>query len=346
MGMTGKILQFGHSADDRNGAEGWFARVSDPACPAADRDRFQHWLDADPAHARDYAAVQRLWDDGGDTLVDPAVVAAAHAALHGTGHPARARWVPAIAAAAVLMLAIGSWFSWRALQPAAIAPGVRYATATGQQRTLQLSDGSTLMLDTDSAVLVRFSPAQRHVELLRGRAQFDVYHDQARAFSVTAAGGTVTDIGTVFQMQLYAGTVDVVLLQGKVGVATAANGHARTASLQAGEQLQYGRDGVIGPIEPVDTSTAQGWTHGKLFVHDWTLARLLTAMNRYSDTKLEIDDPSLGETRISGVFNTGDQDTLLQVLQAGWPIKARRDSATRIMLSRATPANARPSTPR
>jgi transmembrane sensor len=146
----------------------------------------------------------------------------------------------------------------------------------------------------------------------------------------------------VFQVGLDADTVDVALLQGEVAIATHAHGQARSASLKAGQQLRYDRDGEIGPVQPVDALAAEGWTHGKLFVHDWSLPQLLAAMNRYSDTKLEVGDSALDNVRISGAFKAGDQQTLLQILDQGWSIDARRASPNRIVLSQRTTGTAPP----
>ena len=87
-------------------------------------------------------------------------------------------------------------------------------------------------------------------------------------------------------------------------------------------------------MRTIDLQQAQGWTQGKLFVHDWRLPQLLAEMNRYSTTKVAIGDPSLQNIHISGVFRTGDQQTFLAMLQQGWSIRATRAGDKRIVLSR------------
>lgn len=321
----------------------WFARLLDPDCGEAERASFERWRAASPAHAAAFAGFEALWADGAEVANQPAIAAAARVALHeATRAPRPRHWMPALAAAASILLVVSGWIGWRTWQNDATAPGVRYATATGQQRNVQLADGSSLLLDTDSEVVVRLGRNQRDVELLRGRVQFDVRHDPARPFAVHAEGGIVTDVGTIFQMRLDASAVDVTLLHGAVAVTTRAHGQARSTSLKAGERLRYGRDGTIGPAQPVDELAAEGWTHGKLFVHDWSLPQLLAAMNRYSDTKLVIADPTLDNLRISGAFKAGDQQTLLQILHEGWSIQAQQAAPDRIVLSRRASASTRP----
>lgn len=208
---------------------------------------------------------------------------------------------------------------------------VRYATRTGQQQAIQLQDGSGLLLDTDSVVVVRYDRRAREINLLHGRAEFRVRHDDAWPFVVSAGGGTVTDVGTTFQVGIgNRHAVNVVLLEGKVSVTTA---HSKS-TLTTGEALRFDRAGVVRAPHPADLQAALGWTSGDVVASGWTLPRLLDEMNRYSSTKLELGDVALRRVRVTGTFRAGDQATLLKVLESGWPIRARRLSSTRVVLLR------------
>src|SRR3546814_951836 len=107
------------------------------------------------------------------------------------------RWTDSLAAAAVLVLAVGA--GWRLWDP--MQPPQRYATAIGQQHDVALEDGSRVRLDTNSALVVRYSRKHRDVVLERGRAQFDVAHAPQRPFTVHAGPGTVRAVGTQFQVR-------------------------------------------------------------------------------------------------------------------------------------------------
>jgi transmembrane sensor len=232
-------------------------------------------------------------------------------------------------AAAVLFLGgvVALWWPAREAPPY----GVRYATRTGQQQAIQLQDGSSLLLDTDSAVIVRYDIEARGIILLHGRAEFRVRHDERWPFIVTAGGGTVTDVGTTFQVSIgNRHEVRVVLLEGKVSVATA---HSNS-TLTTGEALRFDRAGVVGVPHPADLPEALGWTSGEVVARGWVLPRLLAEMNRYSSTTLELGDTTLRDVRVTGTFRAGDQATLLKVLESGWPIRAHRLSSTRVVLLR------------
>ena len=114
----------------------------------------------------------------------------------------------AIGAAAALV--IGGWTWWQGRST--------FTTGVGEQWVVQLADGSSVRLDTDSRVRVRFSDGQRLVDLERGQAMFSVAHDAQRPFVVAAGDARVTAIGTVFDVQRQSAGVSVTLVSGAVDV--------------------------------------------------------------------------------------------------------------------------------
>jgi transmembrane sensor len=335
MGMDRWNTNRGVDPGSHDEAEQWFVRMLERNCPADQRAEFERWLAADPAHASAYREIELLWKQSADAVKDPVLMAAAkQALLREPEKRAPKRWMlPALATGFAAVAAIVLVPRW--LATPADPVGVTYTTTAGQQQTIKLTDGSSILLDTDTEVVVRYSERTRRVDLHRGQAQFSVQGNHAWPFVVHAGAGTVTAVGTQFQVRLEDHATDVALLKGKLAiVADAPDGAAQDASLVGGQGLAYDDVGHITAVHPIDTQQTQGWTQGKLFVHDWRLQDLLAEMNRYSDTKLHIADASLQDIRISGVFRTNDQRTLLLLLQQGWPIQAKRVSATQIELLR------------
>ncbi|GLQ90742.1 FecR family protein [Dyella flagellata] len=335
MNMDRENANRGVQAGSQDEAEQWFARLLDRNCPPEQHAAFERWRNADPAHAQAYRELELLWKRSEEATRDPAVMAAARRALlPEPGTRAPRRWAfPVLAAGLAILVAVVALPRW--LSTSADPAGTAYSTAAGQQRTVQLADGSSILLDTDSQVSVRYSSRTRRVDLLHGQAQFTVQGNHAWPFVVHAGSGTVTAVGTQFQVRLNDACTGVALLKGKLAIATqAADGTTQTASLIGGESLGFDQAGHISPVHPLDLQQAQGWTQGKLFVHDWRLQQLLQEMNRYSSTKLAIGDPSLQNIHISGIFRTSDQQTFLLLLQQGWAIHARRVNHAQIVLSR------------
>jgi FecR protein len=63
-----------------------------------------------------------------------------------------------------------------------------------------LADGSHVELNSQSAIAIHYDAGQRRVRLLEGEAWFEVSPDPVRPFVVEASGGTVTALGTAFNV--------------------------------------------------------------------------------------------------------------------------------------------------
>ncbi|MDQ3205526.1 MAG: FecR domain-containing protein [Pseudomonadota bacterium] len=313
-------------------AAGWLARLDAPDCSPADRAGFEDWLAQSPGNIDSYLEMERVQAMASSLASDPMVRAATRKARRDGGTAARVRgWLPALAAmAATVVIALGVVL-WVLRPP--VADVTRYATAVGEQRALQLADGTRVLLDTDSALTASFTGSARRVELHRGRAQFVVAQDPNRGFQVRAGPALIRDIGTTFQASHVGGDVVVGLLEGAVIVSVAPAGSA-TASrrLSPGQQVVVARQGLLQPVREFDLATAEAWPRGELVFKSRRLDALLVEMNRYSRTPIRLADPRLGEITVSGVFHIGDQSSLVAALEQGWPVRAERGGATAIVL--------------
>lgn len=315
----------------------WLVRLDSQDCTEAERAAFERWRAADPMHAIAYRQAQAMWRDSNAVIRNSmALSRAARHALHDPPERSSSRrwWLAAssFAAAAAVVLAVFLYWPSAPTEP---PTGTRYATLAGEQRDVALDDGSRLTLDTQTVLVERYSPDERRVDLQQGQAQFEVQGNPSRPFVVHARGGTVTAIGTRFQIRVADVGTTVTLLKGHVRVAARqAGGTEQAASLQAGQSLRIGADGTLGDVQAVDQRAAQGWLEGKLYVDNWRLQDFVSELNRYSDTQLRIDDPALREVRISGVFQTRNRDNLQRLLAQGWDIQSRQVASGEILLTR------------
>ena len=318
-------------------AAAWFARLLSPECSEHDRERFEQWCAADAAHADAFAQVAQCHEDAAALREDELMRAVARAARNTTLAPEGRSWpvrIARFAAAAALLIAVAGGTFW--LTRGNRLEAERYATAIGEQRSVTLADGTRVRLDTDTAFSARYDDMARELVLEHGRIRIDVAKDPRRAFAVLSGRGIVRDIGTEFQVERYDDDVTVTLMSGLVSVALAEPAEAGGASLLApGQQRRIGAHGGLGPPTSVDVARVSEWESGMLTFKNRRLGDLLDEMNRYSATKIRVADPSLALIQVSGVFRVGDQNSLLQALQAGWSIRSERVSANEIVLSSA-----------
>ena len=145
----------------------WIVQLSadDPAERERARAGYAAWKAADPLHATTAAGMENLLGQlsaarapaGGDHRPARAALAAIA--------PRRARLRQLAAASAVAVLVLGSAML-ASEQPAYLLADLR--SPTGQWRTHTLADGSRLTLGSDTAVNLRFTGGERHVQLVQG----------------------------------------------------------------------------------------------------------------------------------------------------------------------------------
>jgi transmembrane sensor len=221
--------------------------------------------------------------------------------------------------------------------------GVTYATQTGEQRTVTLTDGSVVQLNSQSRLRVSFSEQERRVELIDGQALFEVAKNPARPFVVVSGTTSVQAVGTQFDVyRRSAGTV-VTVLEGRVAVSgNTVRGPApskleSTGSgavlLSAGEQIIVTPTAVLAP-KATNVEAAVAWTQKKLVFDAAPLSEVVAEFNRYSHQRLVLDNAELDEIRISGVFASSGVEHLVQFLQQRFDVIATT-SDDQIHLSRA-----------
>jgi transmembrane sensor len=273
------------------------------------------WLAKDEGNRRQFEDAERAWQTFEGAESDEIL-----AAMRVHARAPRSRtwsWRPA-AMAAGLLLAIGAaWFS----NPR--AETFEYMTAKGDVLELQLSDGTSLTLDGDSAVSGRFGARSRGIELQRGRALFAVAHDQSRPFSVTAAGRRVVAVGTRFDVNLLEGGLTVTLLEGRVNVEALDSTRAPVA-LEPGQQYveRSGKVQIRTPGAAIESAIT--WLKGFVNFDDQPLAEAVAIMNRYSPEQITIRDAGIAALRVSGQFRAGDSQRFAETLAEVHGLRAVR----------------------
>jgi len=243
-------------------------------------------------------------------------------------------WHYATAAASALSLVVLICLAlfYRSNQP------ITYTAQFGERRTVALSDGSRILLDSNSQVDVGFTRNARLVTIERGRARFDVAHNINRPFRVSAGAGTVIAVGTAFEVEKLQAGILVTLIQGRVMVqqtdARSGNGmHAKSATtfLSPGEQLTESEDGLP-VVKRVDLDTATAWETGRLVFQNVSLGDAVEEVNRYTVHPIAVD-PSASKIRISGVFNAGDVNAFIKAVTAYLPVSASTNAGKSVVLS-------------
>lgn len=285
-------------------ATDWFTRMSSPRISNDTLDGFWTWR-RDPLNRAAYEKVENVAGLARTLTDDPEIRTAVQQAL------SRRPWWRSLADQ--LRTRRTLFYAGGALAAAALAGGLfllvgrgeDYSTGVGQQTTVKLSDGSSLRLDTDSRVRVRFEQDRRLLTLERGQAFFQVAHDTARPFIVDAGSARVRAVGTEFDVRRSPDGVDVTLTQGRVQVTSPV---ATTANwtLEPGQHIRVDRRGAAAAPVRADLQQATAWTTGRIFFHDTPLAEAVAELNRYNRQKITLAADAPSTVRVNGAFDTGD----------------------------------------
>ena len=312
----------------------WTVRLAEGE-HAQERDLFEEWLEAAPANRAAWDRAQRGWslfDEAADDELLEQMRRHARAA-----RPAPRYWKQfAAAAAAVLLVVSGSVLverggivpgsdSGRSTAPGTapvIAASLTYASGRELPRLITLPDGSRMTLDAQSRVTARFGNGQRNIELVAGRAFFEVRHDSSRPFTLSAANLRLVDIGTKFDVELTPQKVRIMLVEGRVSVTSPAA--PRPVLLSAGDQLMA--EGSARPVVTQGLSDASlGWQKGFASFDNMKLSEAAAVLNRYPGQTLVVRDPRVASLRVSGMFKLGDAERFGRTLEQIYPVRVVRN---------------------
>jgi transmembrane sensor len=211
-----------------------------------------------------------------------------------------------------------------AVLPSVLTPPTpqTYATGKGQHRTITLADGSVVDLNAETRLSVSFTRSERRIVLADGQAIFDVTHDKRRPFTVETSSQVVRVVGTQFDVRNRQGDLRVTVARGKVQVRPIATGASgRAFLLTPGQRLAIGRTGIA-KLEAVDPREALDWRTGRLVYRAEPLANVVADLNRQFVEQVEISDPALAATPITGVIVLDDQAAVITRLSLMLPIRS------------------------
>ena len=346
-------------------AADWLVRVQEPDVTEADLLEWDAWLKADKRHRRAFDALEsasgliareqtalsdiplpsdaalRADNYAGEVaiseIIDQSTKNESPAVSSSVKPPVQrqsVRW----AMAATILLAIGtaSWFAvdngWLSAPDSQLKV---VETKESEHRSIELADGSTIELGAASSLSVNYSSERRTVVLETGEALFEVAKDPHRPFVVLAGNGTITAIGTAFNVRRDADRVVVTVTEGEVEVVQQGGAIARAPdeaiteimpptpvrqTLAVGERVEYSAAGIA-RLEDVMPAVATEWRHGRLRYRAESLKHVIPDVDRYSPQTVIIGDAAVGELKFTGTVFQDSADEWLRGLEAVFPVE-------------------------
>lgn len=291
-------------------AAAWFAQLQSEQAGEPERAAWRAWLQAHPSHRRAWQLVEEVRQQFGQApqAAGRALDAAGRSRRRALGQLAA---VLGVGGATALLYRAAPWRPWLA----------DYRTAVGERRQLTLPDGSSLHLNTASAVDVAYTASRRLLRLRAGEVLVSTAPDpaaQARPFLVSTPQGEALALGTRFTVRLDGDDSEVAVLEKAVRV-TPANGAPVTVA--AGWRLRFDHS-ACQAAQPNDASVGS-WQYGSLVAVDMPLGRLVAELARHRHGYLGCH-PAVAALPVSGAFPLDDTERALDALARSFPLRIER----------------------
>jgi transmembrane sensor len=291
----------------------WLMELQSGNTTDATWQALQQWRSQHPDHERAWQHIEAI---NGKLRSVGRTSSIAHATLT---QPRSAKRRETIKALSVLLFAGGAtwmvqeeapWREWLADE----------RTRVGERRTIRLADGTTVDLNTDSAISVHFGAFERRVRLISGEILVSTGKEKGYAslpFVVETAHGELRPLGTRFLVRHQGNASHVEVFEGIVMVSPS-GGVGPAYTLRADEGVRF-TQGTIG--EPTPTNDAHiAWADGMLVASGMSLSNFLFELSRHRPGYLGCD-PSVAELRVSGSYPLDDTDRILDMLRSTLPIE-------------------------
>lgn len=288
----------------------WFAILGSGQVSKTEIEQWQAWLNAHPDHQAAWSRVEFFTHKLQNLPSQAASAALNQPDLY------RRRTLKALA----IFGAIGL-FGWQISQSRYLqAWTADYQTAVGATQTITLTDGSKVILDTDSAFNVEYTPELRKLQLVSGAIYIETAPDNAglhRPFVVDSQEGRIRALGTRFSVRQLPGNSQVSVFADAVEIQPS-KPEASKLTLHAGQTTRFN-------TEQTEAVTAMrtdrpAWTQGFLLADNMPLSEFLLQLNRYRHGYITCD-PRIADLRIVGAFPLNDTERVLAMLEETLPVK-------------------------
>jgi ferric-dicitrate binding protein FerR (iron transport regulator) len=226
----------------------------------------------------------------------------------------------------------GRWRAW--LVPATVAAGLAIAlplalhdggsdpaaTATApfgsdefvteaEPATVGLRDGSVVRLAPASRLRVHTRPNGREVSLT-GRGYFAIAPDPEAPFTVSSDAGTVTVLGTRFDMTVAGGDLRVIVVEGSVRLSA----RGSQVVVGAGQLAQVLGGNLVPPVDVPDPASLMGWIGNFIAFHDTPLRTVAREIEQRFQVRVELSDDALGDRTVTALFAGRSYEEIAEVI--------------------------------
>lgn len=308
-------------------AADWVVKFDGVEFDNRDVRAFRRWLAASEDHRAAFQIASRAWNQMDllarlDAVDLPAndsapLITRRHAIAAGAG-------VTAIGVGGYVALSGGS--------------AQAYETGVGEQRDVDLSDGSHVLLNASSRIETRMSESRREARLTAGEALFTIAESRAGVFSIATPSGQIEAAsGEILVKLLPEGARIGLLSDGARAARRTWIGSSSPISANAQSEIVFGRDEVAVATTTQDQLARRTlWREGMLAFDNTPLSEAAADVTRQVGERFVFADPALRDLRVGGLVRANDLDAFLTLLQNNLAVHSERRDGEIVLSSTAT----------
>lgn len=310
-------------------AADWVVKFDGVEFDARDVAAFRRWLAKSEDHRAAFQLASRAWNqmdllarlDAFDLTADNAPPSLS-----------RRTALAASLGAGALAMGFGGYVAFSGGSAEAFETGV------GEQRTVDLADGTRVLLNASSRLEARIREDRREARLLAGEALFTIAESSAGVFSIgTPSGKIEAASGEILVKLLPEGARIALLSDGARASRRTWIGQSTSVAAGVNSEIVIGRGDVA-----VDASTAEQlarrtlWREGMLAFDNTPLSEAVADVTRQSGVRFAFADPALANLRVGGLVRADDLDAFLQLLRNNLAINTEQRDGEILLSSTAT----------
>ncbi|GAB2190995.1 pyoverdine signaling pathway anti-sigma factor FpvR [Sessilibacter sp. MAH1] len=306
-------------------ASEWLVRLRSENVSEQDKIAFSTWLNTSPSHIHAFDEITDLWrltgqiDDELLASIEQAKPKVESYSSHyqcsdGSIFKRLSIWATGLALVCLCAVVSVNWYQSQTLNPS-----VEYQTQAGDLLEVNLPDGSIVHLNTRSKIIVTFTAKQRLVQLVDGEAYFEVAKDPQRPFVVETTRGTVTAVGTAFNVYKQKSSDTVTVTEGIVRVKQhkgATTPYPESKFVSANQEVKLNSNGLREADAALMKRSVE-WLTQTITFQNTPLGEAIEEINRYLDTPVYFSQAKLAALHVSGTFATATPtSTLTAILES------------------------------
>jgi ferric-dicitrate binding protein FerR (iron transport regulator) len=201
------------------------------------------------------------------------------------------------------------------LLPSGSAPAGAAATGSDefstetQSATVEMRDGSVVRLAPATRLRVHARQDGREVTLT-GRGFFAVAPDPAVPFTIHSDAGTVTVLGTRFDLAVNGQDLRLIVVEGTVRLTV----RGAQVLVRAGQVAQVLRGNIVPPVEVPDPASLIGWMGNFIAFQETPLPAAVREIEQRYGIRIELTAPELADRTVTALFAGRTYTEIVEVI--------------------------------